>query len=410
MGTTQTGRDGIEGVVKDFWASRPRRPRHGRKIAGVAEGIGNRYAIDPVIVRVALAVTALFGGAGVMIYLLGWLLLPEESDEVSPLEALIGRGRSSTSTPCTLLLCLALIPACSWFFGNTWFAGGGFSGFLGAAALIAGLYLLHQNRGDRNRPQPVGSTTSGGSMYGSTTTPASAPMETAERTGWDPLGAAPLAWDLPDPAPPAPQRPPRRRRSKVTPVTLGLALLVGAAGLALTSTTDGWVTEPAYIAGAMLAVVGLGMIAGSFVRGGRGLIWPAVILAVVGVGLSTTGVSGWHGTGDHAYAPTSLEQVQPRYLNSAGSIDLDLSGLPASGAVTTAVQNSFGDVRVLVPGNADVRAHCYARFGEVNCLDQHKDGIGNDLRAGDDGVDGPGGLTVTLDARTSAGRVEVIRE
>jgi phage shock protein PspC (stress-responsive transcriptional regulator) len=79
MSTTQTGRDGIEGVVKDFWASRPRRPRYGRKIAGVAEGIGNRYAVDPVIVRVALVVTALFGGAGVMFYLLGWLMPPPTS-------------------------------------------------------------------------------------------------------------------------------------------------------------------------------------------------------------------------------------------------------------------------------------------------------------------------------------------
>ena len=38
---------------------------------------------------------------------------------------------------------------------------------------------------------------------------------------WDPLGAAPFAWDLPEPGPvpaPAPQR-----RSRVTPVTLALA-------------------------------------------------------------------------------------------------------------------------------------------------------------------------------------------
>jgi phage shock protein PspC (stress-responsive transcriptional regulator) len=409
MSTTQTGRDGIEGVVKDFWASRPRRPRYGRKIAGVAEGIGNRYAVDPVIVRVALVVTALFGGAGVMFYLLGWLMLPEESDEVSPFEAMIGRGRSSTSTHFTVFLCIALIPACSWFFGNTWFAGGGFSGFLGAAGLFAALFLLHQNRGHLNRPQQVGTTTSGGSMYGSTS--ASAPMETAERTGWDPLGAAPLAWDLPDPAPPTPAPQPPRPRSKVTPITLGLALLVGVIGLALAATTDSWVTEPAHIAGAMLAVVGLGMIAGASVRGGgRGLVGPAVILGVIGVGLSTTGVAGWHGTGKEQYAPTSLSAVQDRYLNSAGSIDLDLTGLPGSGNVNTAVQNSFGDVRVRVPSDADVQAHCYSKFGEVNCLDQSRDGIGNDLRVTDNGDDGPGGLKITLDARTSAGSVEVIRD
>ncbi|MET1075384.1 MAG: PspC domain-containing protein, partial [Umezawaea sp.] len=43
----------VEETLKDFWASRPRRPHRGRKIAGVAEGIAERYRIDPVIVRVA---------------------------------------------------------------------------------------------------------------------------------------------------------------------------------------------------------------------------------------------------------------------------------------------------------------------------------------------------------------------
>lgn len=409
MSTTRATRpNGVEGVVKDFWASRPRRPRHGRKIAGVAEGIGNRYLIDPVIVRVALVVTALFGGAGVMAYLLGWLLLPQESDEVSPFESMIGRGRSCTSSGFALLLCLALIPASSWFFSATWFAGGGFSGFLGAAALLAGLYLLHQNRGHLARPEPIGGNqTMGVTMHGTTT---SAPVETAEQTGWDPLGAAPLAWDLPDPSPP-PQAPePPRRRSKVTLVTLGLAMVVGAVGLWLASMTDAWISEPAHIVGAMLAVVGIGMVVGSFVRSGRGLIGPAVILGVVGIGLSTTGVSEWHGVSDRQYRPTAVNQVQDRYLTSAGSIDLDLSALPSSGEVNTRLQNSFGDVRVLVPREADVRAHCYARFGTVDCLNDTRDGIGNDLRATDDGPDGAGGLKVTLDASTSAGNVEVIRE
>ena len=42
---------------------------------------------------------------------------------------------------------------------------------------------------------------------------------------WDPLGAAPFAWDLPEPGPvPAPAP---RRRSRVTPMTLAVALLAG---------------------------------------------------------------------------------------------------------------------------------------------------------------------------------------
>jgi phage shock protein PspC (stress-responsive transcriptional regulator) len=39
----------------------------------VAAGIGRRYGIDPIIVRIALVVSALYGGSGVLCYLLGWL-------------------------------------------------------------------------------------------------------------------------------------------------------------------------------------------------------------------------------------------------------------------------------------------------------------------------------------------------
>src|SRR5262245_48285080 len=144
-GTQETsGMAGVEDTVKDFWATRPRRPRRGRKIAGVAAGIGRRYRIDPTLVRVGFVVASIYGGAGIVLYLLGWLFLAEEDDEGSPFESLIGRGRSSTSSAFTVLLCLGLIPVVSWFFGGLF---PGFPGFLSAVVLGGGLYLLHRSRG-----------------------------------------------------------------------------------------------------------------------------------------------------------------------------------------------------------------------------------------------------------------------
>ncbi|WP_280354861.1 PspC domain-containing protein [Nocardia otitidiscaviarum] len=50
--------------------------------------------------------------------------------------------------------------------------------------------------------------------------------------GWDPLGVAPLAWDLPEPSAshvvPV-QAPPKRPRSRLTPTVIGLAILAAAA-------------------------------------------------------------------------------------------------------------------------------------------------------------------------------------
>jgi phage shock protein PspC (stress-responsive transcriptional regulator) len=55
-----------------------RRPAEGRMIAGVAAGVARSFGIDPVIVRVAFLVLALAGGAGVPLYIAGWLLIPDE--------------------------------------------------------------------------------------------------------------------------------------------------------------------------------------------------------------------------------------------------------------------------------------------------------------------------------------------
>ncbi len=59
------------------------RPGQGRMLAGVAAGIASYLDVDVTIVRIVLAVLTVLGGAGVPIYLAGWLLIPEEGAEQS---------------------------------------------------------------------------------------------------------------------------------------------------------------------------------------------------------------------------------------------------------------------------------------------------------------------------------------
>ncbi|GHE38040.1 hypothetical protein GCM10017673_45650 [Streptosporangium violaceochromogenes] len=72
-----------------------RRSRDGRVIAGVASGLGRYIGIDPNIIRVALAVASFFGGLGVAIYAIGWLLLPAEDRDRSILQDLIDKNRDN---------------------------------------------------------------------------------------------------------------------------------------------------------------------------------------------------------------------------------------------------------------------------------------------------------------------------
>lgn len=57
-----------------------RRSRTDRVIAGVAGGIAHYFAIDPILARLAFVVLTIAGGSGILIYLIAWLIIPEEDE------------------------------------------------------------------------------------------------------------------------------------------------------------------------------------------------------------------------------------------------------------------------------------------------------------------------------------------
>ncbi|MDP6190474.1 MAG: PspC domain-containing protein [Gammaproteobacteria bacterium] len=48
-----------------------------RKIAGVCGGLGEYFGLDPAIVRIAFVIFSLTGGAGVLLYFICWMIMPE---------------------------------------------------------------------------------------------------------------------------------------------------------------------------------------------------------------------------------------------------------------------------------------------------------------------------------------------
>ena len=404
--TQQTSSINVEETVKDFWATRPRRPRQGRIVAGVAAGIGRRYGIDPIIVRIALVVSAIYGGSGVLFYLLGWLFFAAEGDEVSAFEGLIHRGHSSVSRGFTILLCIVVIPVASFTIG------GHYSLLAGSLLLLGGLFLLHRYRGALGTTDPVTPGTTGSEAGSMTDNPPTLDADSGPQDrvppAWDPLGAAPFAWDLPEPAPVQPEPAPvpvPRRRSRIGLATFGLALVVGAV-LWIVAPGGGWLNLP-HIVGILGAVVGVGLVAGSFVRGGRGLIPLAVLLSGAGFVLTAGHIDGWHGAGNAQFAPTSLSDVQPVYQRTAGSLRLDLTRLPKTGTVYTRVKLGAGNATILVPPDADVVATCSANVGNVDCLGQRETGPGNPTVRATQNHDGTNRLHIVLDVQDGPGSVRV---
>lgn len=61
------------------------RPRAGRMVAGVCQGLANNYAWDVTWVRVITVLLAVFGGgAGLIGYVVFWIVMPEEPLALPP--------------------------------------------------------------------------------------------------------------------------------------------------------------------------------------------------------------------------------------------------------------------------------------------------------------------------------------
>ncbi|WP_067819299.1 PspC domain-containing protein [Nocardia inohanensis] len=505
-----TGRAGFSDQLHELWRTRPvRLPQQG-PIAGVATGFGRRFDVDPVVVRVAFVVSALFGGAGIALYLMAWLLLPQAGDETSAAESLFGKGQSSQNSSRTIVLMVALGIVVSTM-GPVGVGLGG-SGAISFALMLAGWWLLYQ----RQPQPPVGysEVIAGGAGTEAVTNPwwtgypgTTPPFETygpytklpdhyepepgqpagnavtfeteqpteviekdsatvvlakdetvraepepepgepsdpetvqltkeftVEKTGtavlhkipsamerpyapvgpapispdfgptppgWDPLGVAPMAWDLPEPTAPV-QQPvqtvvPRKPRSRLTPVTIGLAMLAAAAaGSAAASGVD-WMT-PGRVGAAALAVVAIGLIIGAFLRRGYGLMVILAPLAGFVILSSLVGPIGFDqgSMGDRTWSAATAADLQPEYHLGMGSATLDLSHLTLTEDRTVKVSLGMGEVRVLLPEHLRVRTTCDIGMGDnANCKE---------------GMSGPAtGPVLNLDIDVRMGNVEVNR-
>ncbi|QYN35011.1 PspC domain-containing protein [Pseudonocardia sp. DSM 110487] len=400
-------------TLREMWETRPARPRDDRQVAGVAAGIARRYDIDPVLVRVGFVVAA-FSGIGAALYIAGWILLPAApADPAAP----------RPTRPRTWLV-VALAIGAAVTMGSV-FGGNGPDWILPLLVVAGLLYLLHRSRGDRGARAAEAPTVAapmaapGPSLLKEPTGAAGSTEPPVNPPAWDPLGAAPFAWDLPEPSPAQAEPPPRRL--PVTPVTLGLALIVGSAA-AVIMMLGGMLTlaNLAVLCGVVLTVLGAGLVLGAFLRTGRGLIPFALLLSALTWAIVAAPVDRWEGDGygELVAAPTTEAALQKSYERGAGEIDLDLRNLDLSvppdgntSPVRTRISMGAGDVTVRVPPTADVTLTAAAGFGDVRFGGLEDDGPDAHVQVIDDlGTDGVrSGRPLVLDIDAGLADVEVRR-
>lgn len=402
-----------------------RRSRSDRVVAGVLGGLGRRLGIDPVVLRVATVVLAIFGGIGVMLYAIGWLVVPAEDEERSILDQALGRGehRRPGTVPLALLLAAVGLIAGIGILAGTWDGG------VLLILAILGVYLLLRRRADEDEqaragaPQEAGFgayvydpsvAASGGTATGGDagTATGTVPGPAGPTSGW-PEGPD---WGPPPvPPAPAPEPPPARpakQRSVLGLVTFCLAL-VSVGALAVNDATWAQIPPAMYVA-VPLGIVALGLLVGAWYGRSRGLIVLGFLLAIALV--PATWLSQWdyHNSGTITRTYVTADQV-PTTTQSygAGEIHYDLSGLTLTDAQTVHldIEQGAGNLTVTLPPDADVRiGRASVGAGNLNVLDEGQSGLGQEVDGTTDtGADGPGGGTIVLDVELGMGNLEVTR-
>lgn len=57
------------------------RSKRNRMIAGVAGGLAEYFGVDVILLRLLWLLSFFFGGAGLLIYIVAWIVMPSEQDE-----------------------------------------------------------------------------------------------------------------------------------------------------------------------------------------------------------------------------------------------------------------------------------------------------------------------------------------
>jgi phage shock protein PspC (stress-responsive transcriptional regulator) len=128
---------------------RLRRRSDERVLGGVASGLGDYFNVDPILIRILLVASLVFGGLGLFLYLVAWVLVPDETSETSIAQRTLGGTNFGGGVVGGILAVIAAVFAVgilgSIVFGWDGDRDGG--AFLLALIVIGvGAYLLRRDR------------------------------------------------------------------------------------------------------------------------------------------------------------------------------------------------------------------------------------------------------------------------
>ncbi|GAA2473025.1 PspC domain-containing protein [Terrabacter carboxydivorans] len=389
-GQGQEQRNGLDGLYTALRRPGVVRQSNGRWFAGVAAGVARWLGVDPLVVRAGFILFSIFFGMGLALYLVLWLLMPDERGEIH-LERALKHGEGSS-------IFLLVITVMAVLGGGPWWGGDsrGFR-FFGFVLLVVGAwwFLKRTDTGRELMATAPWRSRAGGPSSTSTAAP------TAAATTTDPVTGAPLTTPASGPAsspppsaaygstgnaaanagatlaaphPPAPT--PVRERTPTIGFAGGLLVLglaiVTAVVISSVALAAGWPGNHIAVGVASgLGVLGLGiLVAGIAGRRSGGLAFFAVVgmIAAASSAAAPAGLSQPWQVGDQTHVLTSLTP-QPSFQLGMGEMTLDLTKAdlgPVGGASPVSATVGIGQINVVVPKGVHVTVNARAKVGGLH--------------------------------------------
>ncbi|MEO7449127.1 MAG: PspC domain-containing protein [Humibacillus sp.] len=357
-----------------------------RWFAGVCTGIARWLGVDPLVVRAGFILLSVFFGVGVGLYLVLWLLMPDDRGRLSVERALRdGHGGS---------IFLLVITVMSVLGGGPWW-GGDFHGLrlVGFGLLVAGAwwFLTRTDTGRdlmETKPWRGGASSTGNAAANAGVTQFAPGSVVAPGA---PVMAAPAPWIAavpgpvaapgsagsadPWPAGSAVHEPRERVRGigfAAGLLALGLALVVGVVlhQIAVAAAWPGSALAVG-IAGAV-GLLGLVIVVAGLAgrrAGALSFVTVAGIVAALAVTSAPAGLTRPFEVGDSRQVVTSLADGTDFQLG-VGDLSIDLTKAEYAATSTkpdvVTATLGMGQLDIIVPVGVSVAVRTHARLGEIN--------------------------------------------
>jgi hypothetical protein len=361
-------------------------------------------------VRIALVALTFFGGTGLVVYGLAWLLIPAEGEDRS-----LAQQWSRDVDGWWRIAGVAAV-----ILGGALLAGALGNGRLIAPLLLlaAGAWLLV-----RSGEEPDGETE--GETAGAEPVSAQpAPVSSPDRSPSPPTASTAIALSPSadvteagpaqpvDPTvvrasgpPPGPDRP-ARPSPFLTPLVLAVVMLIGGLSV-LAARAELFSVSVSGVLALCLLVVGIALLVSVRWGRARGLIPLGFVLAA-GIGLASLfSFPLWSGVGERIVVADDVSIVEEPIHHGIGVLDVDMSDLDLDGSrQEVEIGLSIGELVVTVPPDVNVEVTGAASAGSLVAFDEVSDGLDRTLTA-ERLRGGTAAGTLVLDLEVGFGQVRV---